>query len=216
VQFGRALLVLEGDMDISLQELWQMEMDQLDIERKRNSPDDVIWKWSPLDIREFDIMLHIAYSYYAVNGPYDSPRQISFAETGSGIGTKLYLAKHKYQMIEYGYEINRDYVNMAQGLGVQCEVRDLTKDPAPIWAAYDIVYTCRPLKDDIAEANWERSVQAAMRPGAVLIAAFVAVKPYDWPCFYRRPFRGIWVKPGIAPDPDTVPAEAALANLGRR
>jgi hypothetical protein len=207
-------------MDISLDELFRMEMDQLDIERKRNSPDDVIWKWSPLDIREFDIMLHIAWGLSIDNNVLlrkgGGLQKVSFAETGSGIGTKLYLAKNKYDMIEYGYEINQEYVDMARALGVQCEVRDLTADPAPVWAAYDIVYTCRPLKDDIAEANWERSVQEAMRPGAVLIAAFVAVKPYSWPCFYRRPFRGIWVKPGIAPDPDTVPSEAALAKLGRR
>ena len=203
-------------MDTSLQGLWDMEQSQLAIERERNSPDEVIWKWSPLDIHTFDIMLHVAYDYIYDNWPDKiRPGEISFVEAGSGIGTKLYLAQHKYRMAAYGYEINPEYVTKARLLGVACEVRDLAQDPEPIWAAYDIVYTCRPFKSDIQEVKWERSVQEAMRPGAILMAAFVALKPYKWNCLYRYPFRGIWVKPGLtSPEPEA--AERQLANVGTR
>jgi hypothetical protein len=201
-------------MDIPLPELFRMEMEQLAQETLKD-PDDVIWRFSPLDIREFDIMLHIAYDL-AIDNTISPAQQIShpsIVEAGSGIGTKLYLAKNKYMMIEYGYEINPEYVAKARELGVKCEVRDLTQDPAPVWGMYDIVYTCRPLKNDIAEHRWERSVQEAMRPGAVLMAAFVAAKPYNWPCYYRRPFRGIWVKP--EPNDEHTQAEARMAVVQR-
>jgi uncharacterized UPF0146 family protein len=199
-------------MEISLPELWQMEMDQLKLETEKE-PDDVIWRFSPLDINEFDIMLHIAYDL--ATKPFIAVRtgQISMVEAGSGIGTKLYLAKHKYRLTEYGYEINAEYVDKSRKLGVQAELRDLTMEPTPIWSAYDIVYTCRPLKDDIAEVKLEKSIQDGMRPGAVLIAAFVASKPHDWPIYYRRPFRGIWVKPD--PDDHRTRAEARAAVVRR-
>jgi SAM-dependent methyltransferase len=181
-------------MNISLPELWQMEMEQLKREAEKE-PDDVIWRFSPLDIREFDIMLNFAYNLAIGNRGKVNDGEISFVEAGCGIGTKLYLAKHKYRMTEYGYEINEEYIAKCHKLGVQAELRDLSAEPPPIWSAYDIVYTCRPFKSDVFEVQWEKSVHDAMRPGAVLVASFVALKPYNWPCYYRRPFRGIWVKP---------------------
>jgi hypothetical protein len=138
-------------------------------------------------------------------------RQLSFVEAGCGIGTKLYLAKHRFDMIEVGYEINDEYLTSCHQLGVHAEKRDLADEyNPPIWAAFDIVYIARPFKDDLREAQWERSVHADMRPGSVLVSAFAAVKPYDWLCFYRRPFQGIWVKPepGVYTDPVTAASTA--------
>ena len=37
------------------------------------------------------------------------------------------------------------------------------------------------------------------RPGAVLISAYAAVKPYTWQCYDRGSFRGVWQKPRSAP-----------------
>jgi len=183
------------DKQLTLEELHKMEMAQLLKERETTEPDPVIWRWSPLEIAEFDIMLSVAYDYFHETDSH-SPGPISLAEAGSGIGTKLYLAKHKYRLAEYGYEINPDYIAKAKALDVQCELRDLGDlDNQPIWSAFDIVYIARPFKNDIFEAKWERSVHDAMRPGSVLIAAFAGVKPYSWECFYRRPFRGVWAKP---------------------
>lgn len=184
-------------MEISLDQLWQMEMDQLGLEQG-TVPDPDIWRWSPLDIKEFDIMLCIAkgLAIREAEAHGEAFRQLSIAEAGSGIGTKLYLAKHKYDLTEVGYEINDDYLAKSHALGVHAEKRDLAdKDNPPIWAAFDIVYIARPFKNDFLEAEWEKEVQADMAPGAVLISAFAAVKPYTWPCYYRRPFRGVWIKP---------------------
>jgi SAM-dependent methyltransferase len=202
-------------MEISLPELFRMEMDQLEKEKLKD-PDDVIWRFSPLDIRVFDVMLNLAHNLVVgLRGDEPGPRatDISFVEAGCGIGTKLYLAKHKYFMTEYGYEINPEYIEKCHELGVQAELRDLSEDPQPIWGAYDIVYTCRPFKNDIFEQKWERSVQEAMRPGAVLIASFTARKPYHWPCYLRAPFRGVWVKPD--PEDEYTQTKARQAVIQR-
>jgi hypothetical protein len=197
-------------MDISLDQLFTMEMDQLRREQGR-TPDPDLWRWSPLDIREFDIMLHVALNVIQQS----PPRELSFAEAGSGIGTKLYLARHKYGLAETGYEINEDYLARSAELGVNAIKRDLG-DPGnqPDWAAFDLVYIARPFKDDAVEADWERSVMAAMRPGGRLISAFAAVKPYDWPCYYRRSFRGVWIKPETGQQSPERHAEATLAAAG--
>lgn len=169
-----------------------MEMDQLAKERELSDPDPDIWRWSPLEIPEFDRMLTFARSQALSSGfPL---RRLYFAEAGSGIGTKLYLAEQRHEMDATGFEINEDYIAKAEMLGVRTIELDL-REASPVWSRYDIVYIARPFKDDEIEGEWERSVQNGMKRGAVLIAAYVSVKPYSWPCFYRAPFRGIWQKP---------------------
>jgi hypothetical protein len=185
--------------ELSLHELFMIEMFQLSQERGRE-PDPDSWRWSPFDIRVFDIMLCVGYKVaeYNIWEAGQEPRQISIAEAGSGIGTKLYLAKHEYGLDEIGYENNDDYLVKARELDVHCEKWDLSDlGNQPVWSARDIVYTARPFKDEIFEAEWEQKVQDDMRPGAVLISAFTAVKPYSWPCYFRRPFCGVWAKPLI-------------------
>lgn len=202
---------------LTLTELYKMEMSQLALERDKD-PDPDIWRWNPLDIREFDVMLHIANELadagnIRLRNKSDVLRQLSIAEAGSGIGTKLYLAKNKYGLIEVGYEINDEYLGKSRDLDVHAEKRDLgDADNQPVWAAFDIVYISRPFKDDLRERNWERSVMMGMRPGAILISAFSAVKPYSWECRYRKPFRGVWIKP-ITPIPDTPVTSGAAAIM---
>src|SRR5215467_1350345 len=176
-------------MNLTLDQLFQMEMEQLQQEHGR-VPDPDSWRWSPFDIRKFDEMLRIAY------GCYPDSSNVSFCEAGSGIGTKLYLAKNMYGMTEFGYEINDDYLEKARALGVLCEKRDLGDlDDQPVWAAYDIIYAARPFKDDMKESSWERLVMDDMRPGALWMSTYAAVKPLNWTCLYRGPFRGVWIKP---------------------
>jgi len=177
---------------LSLQHLWHMELDQLMKERETTHPDPDLWRWSPLELGEFFRMLDIARSL--VLKDEQAPEHIRFAEAGSGIGTKLYTAKHYFGLIETGYEINDGYLAMSHELGVNAVKADL-RTLIPPWAKYDIVYLSRPFKSDEYEVKWEQSVIDAMRPGAILMSAYAAVKPYSWPCHYRRPFRGVWVKP---------------------
>lgn len=196
-------------MSYTIPQLFDMEMAQLAKEQGKE-PDPKLWRWSPLDINEFDIMLHIAIGLAMQESKHDGRafRKLSFTEAGSGIGTKLWLAKNKYDLTEYGYEISSEYLELSRAMEVQAEQHDLSDlDNQPAWAAYDIVYIARPFKNDLFEAKWERLVQEDMRPGAVLISAFAAVKPYTWPCYYKRPFRGVWIKP--------VPGKAYSPAVGR-
>src|SRR4249920_893894 len=177
---------------LTLQDLWHMEMEQLTKERELSDPDPDMWRWSPLEITEFARMLEVARGLAAAG-----LRKLRIAEAGCGIGTKLYLAKNQFDLDETGYEINDLYLAMCRDLGVHAVKCDLRVDKPP-WEKFDIVYLSRPFKSDDYEVAWEWEVINAMRPGAVLISAYAAVKPKGWQCYYRKPFRGVWVKPRTA------------------
>ena len=193
---------------LTLDQLFDMEMAQLKQEHGRE-PDPDSWRWSPSDIRIWDNMLAIANRYLDSIG---QTNQISIWEAGSGIGTKLYWAKHHYGMIEYGFEKFNYYIEAARRLDVQCELRDLSDlNDQPAWNVPDIVFTARPFKDEMLEHKWEAIVQNDMRPGAVLIATYAAVKPRNWAVLYRAPFRGVWVKPNNLPDtPERIQATISI------
>jgi hypothetical protein len=197
---------------LSLDELFKMEMRQLSRERGRN-PDPAYWRWSPSDIRIWSQMLHVAHKYLCSTESYSVHRPLSIWEAGSGIGTKLYLAKHYYGMVEYGFELFDYYIAAAKELGVACEQRDLSDlDNQPDWSIPDIVFTARPFKDDLLENKWEKLVQDRMRPGAVLISTFTSRKPYGWTVLYRATFRGVWAKPGPAsPEPESVQSTVTVS-----
>lgn len=179
-------------MLLSLEELHRLEMMQLAKERELSDPDPEIWRWSPLEIAEFARMLNCARQLVM-----DGLRRLTFMEAGSGIGTKLYLAQYHFGMKAVGYEINDEYIAQARGLNVDTVKCDLREEDPP-WDDADIVYIARPFKDDQYEVDWENKVMAKMRQGTALISAYAAVKPYKWRCYYRAPFRGVWVKPRAA------------------
>jgi len=187
---------------LSLPELHQVEMNQLAKERELSDPDPDMWRWSPLEIAEFARMLEIARSC-----AMDGLRRLTFMEAGSGIGTKLYLAQYHFGMTAIGYEINPAYIALARDLNVNTIQADLRTENIA-WEDGDIVYVARPLKSDesdtvrpdAAEIALEQKIMDRMRPGAVYMAAFAAIKP-KWACYYRRSFRGVWVKPGKKTQP---------------
>ena len=151
-------------------------------------PDENNWGWSPLNLPSFNEMLAVA----AERAKFGA----KFLELGSGIGTKLYLAAHGYGLDPYGIEIHPVYREAARALRMKERTLPADLRHASIdWQAFDIVYTSRPFRDDAEEEAWEHKVIDSLRPGAVLISAFCGVKPYDWECLYRRPWRGVWVKP---------------------
>jgi hypothetical protein len=175
-------------------ELWKMELEQLYLERETTDPDPEMWRWSPLELAEFERMLIIAKSCLAGIG------DLKFVEAGCGIGTKLYLASMYYKLEAVGYEISQDYLEKAKRLNVDARYMDF-REQSPPWNEYDIVYVARPFKEDSVEVAFEDSVREAMSPGSVYISAYTSVKPYSWPCFYRAPFRGVWQKPFADPAP---------------
>ena len=187
---------------LSLAQLHKIEMNQLQKERELSDPDPEMWRWSPLEIAEFARMLEVARSL-----AMDGLRRLTFMEAGSGVGTKLYLAQYHFGMTAFGYEINPDYIALARDLPVTTVQADLRTDDIA-WDDGDIVYVGRPLKSDesdtktpdAAEIELERKIMGRMRPGAVYMSAFAAVKP-KWACYYRRPFRGVWQKPGLRKAP---------------
>lgn len=198
---------------LTLDQLFDMEMAQLEQEHGR-TPDPDSWRWSPSDIRIWDRMLYVAYEYIrdVQDEPYDIA-PITIWEAGSGIGTKLYLAKHHYGMTEYGFELFDYYISVAKKLGVACEQRDLSDlGNQPDWSIPDIVFTARPFKNNDFENMWEKLVQDRMRPGAVLISTFTSHKPYGWQVLHRATFRGVWVKPGVPSSPEDADTVASIVQ----
>jgi SAM-dependent methyltransferase len=167
-----------------------MELEQVTHERETTDPDPEMWRWSPLELTEFDHMLTIARQLFK------GLRNLKFCEAGCGIGTKLYLAERYFDMEAVGFEISHDYLEKAAALGVDARYMDF-REEHPNWSEYDIVYIGRPFKTDEAESAFEASVQEAMRHGSVLMMCWTSNKPYSWPCFYRAPFRGVWRKPAF-------------------
>src|SRR5215469_9310850 len=100
---------------LTRQQLWDLELSQLKRERETSEPDPDMWRWSPLELWEFDKMLTIAHSLAVSRnvrkyGEAAGLRRLSYAEAGSGIGTKLYLARNYFGLDEMGYEINEEYL----------------------------------------------------------------------------------------------------------
>lgn len=140
--------------------------------------------WSPLPLPKFMELFSICQQYLP-------PRPV-FMEAGCGIGTKLYIAREMFDAWEFGFDINSGFIQYAQNtFGVRAyvgSVHDMAYDMA------DLVYIARPFKDDAKEAEYERAVHSRMRNGAVLIAAYSAVKP-PWHDLFRLGQHGAWKKP---------------------
>ncbi len=168
-----------------------IEADWVARERKQE-PDPEFWRWSPTPLPKVREMFATADMCRELAELEHRP---TFFDAGCGIGTKMYLAFRMFGWAVYGWDLYPEYIEFARRqFGIQPEVRDLRKHE-PDWAAYDVIMTSRPFKDDAEETAWERRVQEAMRPGAVLIGTHLGVKPYSWRWLYRAPWRLVAVKP---------------------
>jgi SAM-dependent methyltransferase len=175
---------------VNLEELEALEAEWL----RRNyleDPHEALWKWAPTPLPKFIEMLAYA---TLVREIADLDRAPRFFEAGCGIGTKLYVAKHEFGLDELGWELFPEYVKQAQELGVNVQQHDLRAEE-PAWHKFDIVFISRPFKDETEEHAWEERIQAAMQPGAVLMASYAAVKPYTWRWVYKGSWRIVAVKP---------------------
>lgn len=176
--------------DKQFAQLEQYEADWTRQEYERE-PDPALWRWAPTPLPKVREMFATVDMCHAL-AELEIPR---FFDAGCGIGTKMFLAEQEYGWRTVGWDLYEDYVSFARNtLRQHASVHDLRKE-SPHWHAYDIVMISRPFKDDEEEERWEREVHDAMRPGAVLIASFAAVKPYRWRWLYRAPWRLAAVKP---------------------
>ena len=156
-------------------------------------PNKEFWGWAPTPLPKAREMMATA-DLYLLGVADEIPR---FFDAGCGIGTKMALAERMFLWEAFGWDLRGDLIHVARNqLGLQnAIVGSLRSGRQPDYGEYDVVMTSRPFKDDEEETAWERSVQEAMKPGAVLIASFAAVKPYRWRWLYRAPWRLVAVKP---------------------
>jgi SAM-dependent methyltransferase len=171
----------------------QLEQYEADWTRREylREPDPNLWRWAPTPLPKVREMFATVDMSHALAGL----DHVKFFDAGCGIGTKLYMAEGDFGWDAIGWELYPEYVAFARNtLGQNASTHDLRVEE-PIWHAYDVVMISRPFKDEEQETAWERKVQTQMRPGAVLIASFAAVKPYSWRWLYRAPWRLAAVKP---------------------
>jgi 2-polyprenyl-3-methyl-5-hydroxy-6-metoxy-1,4-benzoquinol methylase len=174
------------------------------------------WDWHPFPIREFRAMLEIAiniWSYSArLRHDVTASWPPSFLDASCGIGSKIWLAKRDYPgIVVHGVDINPQYIQAARdefGLnGTEVALGDSLSYPD--YNMFDIVYMSRPIRDDMSESVYERSVLRQVKPGAIVIASWAAVKPH-WPYYYRGPNK--YVARKLMPDESYTPPPLAPSD----
>lgn len=106
--------------------------------------------------------------------PAPSPR---FLECGSGFGFVAALAR-ELGFAATGIEIVPEYIEVSRRLfpSVHVEAADLlTFDRV---GDFDVVYYYCPFEDDDVQARFERRIEAALRPGGIILANHKIT--HDW------------------------------------
>ena len=106
--------------------------------------------------------------------PARSPR---FLECGSGFGFVAALARELGFSVT-GIEIEPSYVEMSRRLFPSVRVEEVDLLTFDRFGDFDVVYYYGPFADDDVQARFERAIEAALRPGGIILASRKVT--YDW------------------------------------
>lgn len=150
-------------------------------------PDPVYNPWMPFQMAEFVALLAecVAYSEGRV-----------FLDVGSGVGTKVQVAKILFGLEAYGIEYDQDMMVHATGKERTTILADaLTCNPEHYWNA-DIIWMYRPFRDSLQQAKLEHRIFELMKPGAIIAGAQWENAPNgfeiivdDWEIGHRGAFK---------------------------
>jgi SAM-dependent methyltransferase len=120
------------------------------------------WGFVPAPTAYVVDQLRVAWS----RTPARSPR---FLECGSGFGFVAALAREVGFSVT-GIEIEPSYVEISRGLfpSVRVEEADLTTFDR--FGDFDVIYYYKPFAEEDRQARFERRVEAALRPGGIVLA----------------------------------------------
>ncbi len=127
---------------------------------------DVYLPWMPFSWPDFIALVAEALP--------DTPGD-RFLDIGAGVGTKMTLARELFGLDVHGVERVPEYVAQARSQGLE-----VTEADALAWDGYgefDLIFFNRPFFDVARQADLERRVWAAMKPGAVVIGANLLYPP---------------------------------------
>jgi SAM-dependent methyltransferase len=143
--------------------------------------------WMPFPL--FDFIALIAEALPEISGE-------KFLDIGSGIGTKMLLAREIFGLDADGLELVPEFAQQAQDLGFDVQREDALEFGS--YGDYDLLFFNRPLQDQDLQARLEAKVWADMQPGAVAVCANLLSRPPEnwWLVLDDMEIRrGIWSKP---------------------
>lgn len=150
------------------------------------APDKVYNPWMPFQAAEFTAMM--AECVAVTNGG-------KFLDVGSGIGTKVLLAREVFGMTAEGIEIDRVMAEYALNEGRFTICADALDWP---YDFYDVIWMYRPFRDGLLQAKLEHLIFEQVKPGAIVAGGAWETRPRgfeividDWDTGNR----GAWKKP---------------------
>jgi hypothetical protein len=154
-------------------------------------PDPTYNPWMPFQCAEFVAML--AECVAEAGGD-------KFLDVGSGIGTKLLLAKELFGLTAHGLEYDAEMVHHASSLRrytLRCDALTVHRS---YYSSEDIIWLYRPFRDGFKQAQLEHLIFEHMKPGAIIAGAAWENKPNGFEIIIDDldeafQIRGAWRKP---------------------
>lgn len=151
--------------------------------------DDIHLGWMPFQLADFVAILTEVVR--EANGT-------SFLEVGSGIGTKMTVARRLFGLTAVGIEYNETLATVAkQKLRGPVHIAD-----ALTWVgnygAYDIIWMYRCFRDEVLQAQLEQRIYSEAKSGAIFAGAALQTIPEGWITIIDDldvGYRGAWKKP---------------------
>lgn len=123
---------------------------------------------------------------------------VGFLEVGSGIGTKMMIAKYLFGLTTFGIEYDETLVTVSD-----------QKKRGSVWRGdalhfyygysnYDIIWMYRCFRDEELQAQLEQKIYDEMKPGAIFAGAALQNPPKGWTTIvddWDMGNRGAWKKP---------------------
>jgi SAM-dependent methyltransferase len=165
-------------------------------------PDPVYNPWMPFQMADF---IAIMAECVAALDEQPEPKYLRqkrrtpvFLDVGSGIGTKVLVARELFGLDAYGLEIDKTMHQYARDHGHRASILCDAMDGGYFYSQADIIWMYRPFRDEVSQAKLEHKIYEEMKPGAIVAGAQWMNEPSgfeividDWDIGHR----GAWKKP---------------------
>jgi SAM-dependent methyltransferase len=154
-------------------------------------PDPTYNPWMPFQCAEFVAML--AECVAEAGGD-------KFLDVGSGIGTKLLLAKELFGLNAQGLEYDSKMAAYANRYHRSTVILNALDVKPARYAYFDVIWLYRPFRDGFKQAQLEHLIFEHMKPGAIIAGAAWENKPNGFELIIddldeASQIRGAWRKP---------------------
>ena len=152
-------------------------------------PDPTFNPWMPFQMADF---IAVMAECVAVSGGG------SFLDVGSGIGTKIEVAKALFGLKAAGLEIDPDMFRYANASGRTTILADALSANPEHYSTADIIWVYRPFRDSFSQRLLEHTIYGYMKPGAIIAGGALENPPNGFEIIiddWEIGCRGAWKKP---------------------